>query len=167
MQAHRSRWGLGIDVLALVVCLFSGRRARPFSQAMPAENDHPQGAAAGSSAPEAAESPSALAQGLPAVSPDLIEEIRADEIDNIVPTHGYHQLPVVALGGSAGSIQALKVFFQAPATDSGMAYVVILHLSPDHASTLPELLLGTNAMPVRAAQDAERLEADHVYVNTV
>ena len=131
---------------------------------MPIENDHPPGAETGSDTPEAAESPSALAQGLPAVSPDLIEEIHADEIDNIVPTHGYHQLPVVGLGGSAGSIQALKAFFQALPADSGMAYVVILHLSPDHTSTLPELLQGATAMPVHAAQDAERLEPDHVYV---
>ena len=131
---------------------------------MSAENDHPQGAEAGSDAPEAAESSNALAQGLPAVSPDLIEEIHADEIDNIVPTHGYHQMPVVGLGGSAGSIQALKTFFQALPAGGGMAYVVILHLSPDHTSTLPELLQATTAMPVRAAQDAEPLEADHVYV---
>ncbi len=131
---------------------------------MPAKSDHPQGAEGGSAAPEAAESPAALAQGLPAVSPDLIEEIHADEIDNIVPTHGYHQMPVVALGGSAGSIQALKAFFQALDTESGMAYVVILHLSPDHTSTLPELLQGATTMPVHAAQDAERLEENHVYV---
>ncbi len=131
---------------------------------MTTENDDLQGAEAGSTVPEAVESPAALAQGLPAVSPDLIEEIHADDIDNIVPTHGYHQMPVVALGGSAGSIQALKAFFQALTTGSGMAYVVILHLSPDHTSTLPELLQAATTMPVRAAQDAERLEADHVYV---
>ena len=131
---------------------------------MSAENSQPPGAEAGSEAPEAAESPAALAQGLPAVAPDLIEEIFADEIDNIVPTHGYHQMPVVALGGSAGSIQALKVFFQALPARTGMAYVVVLHLSPDHTSTLPELLQATTAMPVRAAEDAERIEADHVYV---
>ncbi len=131
---------------------------------MPTENDHPQGAEAGSDAPEAAESPSALAQGLPAVAPDLIEEIHADEIDNLVPARNYNQLPVVALGGSAGSIQALKNFFQVLPAETGMAYVVILHLSPDHPSTLPELLQATTAMPVRAARDAERVEANRVYV---
>ena len=131
---------------------------------MPTENDHPRGAEAGSDAPEATESSSALIQGLPAVAPDLIEEVHPDEIDNIVPARNYHQLPVVALGGSAGSIQALKVFFAALPVGTDMAYVVILHLSPDHTSTLPELLQPLTAMPVRAAQDAERVEANRVYV---
>ena len=76
----------------------------------------------------------------------------------------YDQLPVVALGGSAGSIQALKVFFQALPASTGMAYVVVLHLSPDRTSTLPELLQTATAMPVRAARDAERLETNRVYV---
>ena len=92
-----------------------------FPQVMSAENDRPQGAEAGSDASEAAESSLALSRRLPAVAPDLIEEIHADEIDNIVPARNYHQLPVVALGGSAGSIQALKVFFQALPGETGMA----------------------------------------------
>ncbi len=113
---------------------------------------------------DAEDSPEAMAQGLPALTPDFIEEIHADEIDNIVPTHGYHQMPVLALGGSAGSIQALKAFFEAVPANTGQAYVVILHLSPEHDSTLPALLQATTAMPVGAAQDGERLNADQVYV---
>ena len=61
-------------------------------------------------------------------------------MDNVVPTYGYQQLPVVALGASAGGIQALKTFFAALPPETGTAYVVILHLSPEHESTLPALL---------------------------
>ncbi|HEY6924185.1 MAG TPA: chemotaxis protein CheB, partial [Steroidobacteraceae bacterium] len=39
---------------------------------------------------------------------------------------------IVGIGASAGGIDALKVFFSATAPDSGMAYVVIQHLSPEH-----------------------------------
>ena len=43
---------------------------------------------------------------------DHAEEDLADEIDNIVPSRGYQMLPVVGLGGSAGSIPAMQAFFQ-------------------------------------------------------
>ncbi len=102
--------------------------------------------------------------GLPAVSPDGMEEAAADEMDRPVPPHDYHHLPVVALGGSAGSIQALKAFFQALPTDTGLAYVVILHLSPQHESTLPALLQGATAMPVKAVEDSDRVRPNCVYV---
>ena len=49
-------------------------------------------------------------------------------------------MPMVGIGGSAGSIQPILTFFQAMPADSGMAFVVILHLSPEHESTLPELI---------------------------
>ena len=46
-----------------------------------------------------------------ALRPDRGEEDLADQIDNIVPSHGYHKIPLVGLGGSAGSIEALRAFF--------------------------------------------------------
>lgn len=39
---------------------------------------------------------------------------------------------VAGIGASAGGIQALEEFFENVSADSGVAYVVILHLSPDH-----------------------------------
>ncbi len=105
--------------------------------------------------------PEAFPSSLPVVAPDAGEE----EVDDVVPTRGYRQLPVVGLGGSAGGIQALKSFFAAlPPGVTGVAYVVILHLSPEHASTLPELLQGVTSLPVKAAEDGEPLQPDHVYV---
>ena len=53
---------------------------------------------------------------LPVPGPDVIEEQYPEQIDNVVPTRGYRLLPVVGLGGSAGSIPALRTFFaNAPA----------------------------------------------------
>jgi two-component system CheB/CheR fusion protein len=43
--------------------------------------------------------------------------------------------PVVGIGASAGGLQAVKSFFEHMPSDNGMAFVVILHLSPDHSAS--------------------------------
>ncbi|HTH78643.1 MAG TPA: chemotaxis protein CheB [Ramlibacter sp.] len=84
--------------------------------------------------------------------------------DDRAPACDYDPLSVVGLGGSAGSITALKTFFEAMPTDSGLAFVVVLHLPPGHESTLAELLQRATAMPVTQVSRAVRIESDHVYV---
>lgn len=101
--------------------------------------------------------------GLPPLAPDFIEQ-DAETLDNVVPTRGYDMIPMVGLGGSAGSIQALQTFFKKMPADSGMVFVVILHLAPDMESTLAELLSRTTAMKVVQAEDGQKVEANHVYV---
>jgi two-component system CheB/CheR fusion protein len=71
---------------------------------------------------------------------------------------------VVGLGGSAGGLEAFEQFFASTARDTGMAFVVVTHLDPDHKALLPELIQRTTAMPVRLAVDGLRLSADTVYV---
>jgi two-component system CheB/CheR fusion protein len=71
---------------------------------------------------------------------------------------------VVGLGASAGGIKALKEFFANVPAGSDMAYVVILHLSPEHESYLAEVLQFDTRMPVTQVQDAVKIEPNHVYV---
>jgi len=71
---------------------------------------------------------------------------------------------VVGIGASAGGIQALRNFFAHVPADSGMAYVVILHLSPDHDSQLAEVLQSTAPIPVTKVEQRVRVEPNHVYV---
>ncbi len=73
---------------------------------------------------------------------------------------------VVAIGASAGGIEALQAFFSAVPTDLGLAYVVVVHLAPDRQSELPHILKRQTAMPVRQVGDHDtvKLEPDHVYV---
>jgi chemotaxis response regulator CheB len=71
---------------------------------------------------------------------------------------------VVGLGASAGGIKALKEFFANVPAKSDMAYVVILHLSPDHDSSLAEVLQQTAAIPVTQVKGRVHVEPDHVYV---
>ncbi len=71
---------------------------------------------------------------------------------------------VVCLGGSAGSLDGLRRFFQQMPVDSGMAFVVVVHLSAEHESMLAEILQRTTAMPVSQVADPEEIQPDHVYV---
>ncbi len=64
---------------------------------------------------------------------------------------------VVGLGASAGGIVALKEFFAHVPADSGMAYVVILHLSPEHESHLAEVLQSAAAIPITQVTDRVRV----------
>ena len=73
-------------------------------------------------------------------------------------------LLIVGVGASAGGIQALQQFFGVMSADSGMAYVVILHLSPDHDSKLAEVLQRVTRMPVVKVEEKIKVEANHVYV---
>ncbi|NCA68624.1 MAG: chemotaxis protein CheR [Sphingobacteriia bacterium] len=72
--------------------------------------------------------------------------------------------PVVALGASAGGLDALERFFAGVPADSGAAYVVIQHLSPDHKSMMASLLARHTSMPVSTVADAMRIEPNRVYL---
>jgi len=73
--------------------------------------------------------------------------------------------PILGLGASAGGLDALKQFFKAMPPDSGMAFLVVMHLDPDHASILPELIAKHTAMEVAAASDKTDVKPNRVYVN--
>src|SRR4051812_15225286 len=98
------------------------------------------------------------------LDPDVSEEELASEIDDPVPSFGYEHNRVVGLGGSAGSIQSLQRFFKTMSPTSGMSFVVILHLSPEHDSALSDVLQRETSMPVKQASDGEKVLPDHVYV---
>lgn len=78
--------------------------------------------------------------------------------------NGERAFPVVGVGASAGGVEALRRFFQNLPDEVGMAFVVVLHLSPDHESSLAEILQHDTDMPVQAAADDQSLQPDHVYV---
>ncbi len=77
---------------------------------------------------------------------------------------GDERVTVVAIGASAGGLAALKAFFAHVPKGSGVAYVVIMHLSPEHESHLEELLQPHVAIPVVQVTTTVSLERNHVYV---
>ncbi len=72
--------------------------------------------------------------------------------------------PVVGIGASAGGLEALNEFFQAMSVDSGMAFVVVSHLDPEHKIALAEILMRVSRIPVREIEDGMAVEANNVYV---
>ncbi len=78
--------------------------------------------------------------------------------------HEVPRIPVVAIGASAGGIQALQTFFAAMPPDTGAAFVVILHLDPEHRSDLSSILAARTPMTVTQVQNRIAIEPNHIYV---
>ncbi len=75
-----------------------------------------------------------------------------------------HCLPIVGIGASAGGLEAFEQFFRYMPPDNGMAFVLIPHLDPGHASMLTEILQRITTMPVVETQDQMTIMPNHVYV---
>lgn len=82
--------------------------------------------------------------------------------EGIIPSH--LDFAVVGIGASAGGLNAIRAFFEHMPSDSGMAFVVVLHLSPDHESVADRILQGCTSMPVLQVTSTSRIEANRVYV---
>ena len=71
---------------------------------------------------------------------------------------------IVAVGASAGGLEALTLFLEHVPDNSGLAIIVIQHLDPDHVGLLPELLQRATRMTVMQVKDRTRVKPDCVYV---
>ena len=71
---------------------------------------------------------------------------------------------IVGIGASAGGLKAFEQFFSHMPPDSGMAFILILHLDPTHVSMLPELLRKYTEMPIRQAEDGAKVEANTIHI---
>jgi two-component system CheB/CheR fusion protein len=99
--------------------------------------------------------------------PELTEQsaVIADEASLIgIDNDGDSPSHVIAIGASAGGLEALERFFRAMPSDSGMSFVVIQHLSPDFKSLMDELLERFNRMPVKVVRDTAIIKANHIYL---
>ena len=71
---------------------------------------------------------------------------------------------VVGLGASAGGLEALEKFFDHMPASTGLAFVVVQHLSPDYKSLMVELLSKHTAMSVARAETGMPVERDTIYL---
>ncbi|GAA4453665.1 chemotaxis protein CheB [Novipirellula rosea] len=71
---------------------------------------------------------------------------------------------VVGIGASAGGLEALESFFQEMPAHSGMAFVVIQHLSPDFKSHMGELISRKTGIPVLEVEDGTQVQPDSIYL---
>ena len=74
------------------------------------------------------------------------------------------QLPIVGIGASAGGLEAFKVLLEHLPTDTGLAFVIIQHLSSDQESMLTDILSRFTQMKVLQVEDGLKVESNHVYV---
>ncbi|AEP28671.1 EAL domain-containing protein [Brumicola nitratireducens] len=75
-----------------------------------------------------------------------------------------NSVPVVGIGASAGGLETFIMFFDAMPAKSGMAFVLIQHLDPNHKSLTAEIIAKHTLMPVHQVDDQMHVEANKVYV---
>ena len=88
----------------------------------------------------------------------------ADAEASALPPDNVNPIKVVAIGASAGGLEALQQLFASVPGKTGLAFVVVQHLSPDFKSLMPELLGRQTLMPVIPVDRDVTLQANTVYV---
>jgi two-component system CheB/CheR fusion protein len=73
-------------------------------------------------------------------------------------------LYVAGIGASAGGLEALERLFRKVPVDTGMAFVVVQHLSPDFVSMMDELLVRQTVLPVHTVSDGMEIEPNAIYL---
>lgn len=80
------------------------------------------------------------------------------------PDETQHPTLIVGIGASAGGLSAFKAFLSHVPADTGIAFVLLPHLDPNHKSMMTELLSGKTAMPVTSIEQGQQVCANHVYI---
>ena len=86
----------------------------------------------------------------------------ADKIKNRIKKDV--QFPVVGIGASAGGLEAFEAFVKALPEDLGIAYVLVVHLDPSHASILPEIIQKKTRMKVCQITDNIEIVPDQIFI---
>jgi two-component system CheB/CheR fusion protein len=92
---------------------------------------------------------------------DMLDTAAVNDIPASAPSLPY---PVVGIGASAGGLPALLRLFEQMPAHNGMAFVVVLHLSPKYQSNADQLLQRVTRMPVLQVMETVKIEPNHVYV---
>lgn len=75
-----------------------------------------------------------------------------------------HHFPIVAIGASAGGLEAMIELLKYLPPDTGMAFIYVQHLSPDHKSMLTEILSQKTKMNVQEIDDMDQIKPNNVFV---
>lgn len=81
-----------------------------------------------------------------------------------IPSHKHKSFPIVAIGASAGGVEATSELFEALSPATGMGFVYIQHLDPDYESHLTEIISKKTSMKVVEARHLMTIEPNHIYV---
>lgn len=100
----------------------------------------------------------------------LFTKLSKNEMDSILPSQKINpsetnnSFTVVAIGASAGGLEAITLLLQNLSPTTGMAFIYVQHLSPDHKSMLSTILSKTTQMQVQDIDNMEKLIPNNVYV---
>lgn len=72
--------------------------------------------------------------------------------------------PIVGIGASAGGLEAIELFLHNVPEKSGLAFVIVLHLDPNHKGMMAELLQRATSMRVVQIHDRQTVEPNTVYI---
>lgn len=72
--------------------------------------------------------------------------------------------PIVAIGASTGGLKAVTALLKGVSSKTGMAFIFVQHLTPDHKSYLAKILSTMTKMKVQDIEDMEKIIPDNVYV---
>jgi len=101
------------------------------------------------------------------MSPNLVPRNArqiAAKSESTLPAENQNDTTIVAIGASAGGIEALTDLMNHLPSDTGLAFVLVQHLDPKHHSILTELLARKTAMPVTEVSEGIAVKPNHVYV---
>ncbi|MHC5761374.1 chemotaxis protein CheB [Nostoc sp.] len=93
-----------------------------------------------------------------------VSESTANEAFDIEQQEIAALFPIVGIAASAGGLEAFTQLLKHLLTDTGMAFVLIQHLDPNHKSLLSEILGRTTTMPVNEVRDGVTVEPNQVYI---
>ncbi len=85
-------------------------------------------------------------------------------VENRDERRGGATCPIVGVGASAGGLEAFTELLKHLPLDTGMGFVLVQHLDPQHESALTQILTRATSLPLREVTNHLRVEANHVYV---
>ena len=94
----------------------------------------------------------------------IVEGKRSRWISKPLSARKTADFPIVAIGASAGGLDACRKLLDALPAVNGMAFIIVQHLDPSHDSMMVDLLAGHTSMPVLLATDGMKIERERVYV---
>ncbi|MGA9846071.1 MAG: chemotaxis protein CheB, partial [Roseiarcus sp.] len=101
---------------------------------------------------------------MPGSRPHHTKADRPRWLDRPLSASSSADFPIVAIGASAGGLDACRKLLDALPARNGMAFIIVQHLDPSHDSMMVDLLAGHTSMPVLLATDGMRIERERVYV---
>ena len=101
---------------------------------------------------------------MPGSHPQQAKAERPRWLQRPLSASGRAEFPIVAIGASAGGLDACRKLLDALPARNGMAFIIVQHLDPSHDSMMVDLLAGHTSMPVLLATDGMAIERERVYV---